>query len=513
MKGYPLFTRKAARLAALALFSSLAFAPAAHASATCTRRSSWPNGSVFDCVATAPQGMGDTTGWSVSFTLDANVTQAWNVSIEGGNNPRRRFYNLSYNASLSQPQSFGFIIDSETAAPADVVLELQLPPPGPVPPPPPVVPPPPPVTPPPPVVPPPPPAAEVPLPAPGWFAAIGPKIVSSTGAAVRFTGVSWFGLETTNRAPHGLWARSYQQLLASAKAAGFNFIRVPFSDDIFRADLKPNGIDFTKNPTLQGLTSLQILDKVVAEAGRIGLRVMLDRHRPDGNGQSELWYTGAVSEATWISHWTQLARRYKASPTVFAVDLHNEPHGAATWGSGDASTDWRLAAERAGNAILKENPNLLIVVEGIEHTGNDWYWWGGNLADAGTAPVRLSIPGRVVYSPHDYPASVYNQSWFGAPNYPSNLPGVWQPHWGYLVEQGQAPVLVGEFGTKLATQRDEQWLASLVQYMAARGMSFAFWSLNPNSGDTGGILENDWITLDTKKIQMLKPALAPLVGK
>jgi len=61
-----------------------------------------------------------------------------------------------------------------------------------------------------------------------------------------------------------------------------------------------------------------------------------------------------------------LAERYSGVDTVIGVDLHNEPHGPATWGSEDPDTDWRLAAERAGNAILEAQPNLLIIVQGVE---------------------------------------------------------------------------------------------------------------------------------------------------
>ena len=33
------------------------------------------------------------------------------------------------------------------------------------------------------------------------------------------------------------------------------------------------------------------MDKIVGYAGPIGLRVILDRHRPDAGAQSALWYT------------------------------------------------------------------------------------------------------------------------------------------------------------------------------------------------------------------------------
>jgi endoglucanase len=39
------------------------------------------------------------------------------------------------------------------------------------------------------------------------------------------------------------------------------------------------------------------------------------------------------------------------------------------------------------------------------------------------------------------------------------------------------------------------------------GISFTFWSLNPNSGDTGGILNDDWTTVNTRKQNILNPFL------
>ena len=34
-------------------------------------------------------------------------------------------------------------------------------------------------------------------------------------------------------------------------------------------------------------------------------------------------------------------------------------------------------------------------------------WWGGNLQGAATAPVQLNVPGRLVYSPHDYGPNLF----------------------------------------------------------------------------------------------------------
>ena len=357
--------------------------------------------------------------------------------------------------------------------------------------------------------------------APGFLHTSGNQILDAAGQAVRLSGVSWFGMEGTNFAPHGLWARSYRDMMDQMRDLGFNHIRLPFSNQLFDAGSTPNGIDFARNPDLQGLTGLQILDKIVDYAGQVGLRIILDHHRSDagaGPQGSGLWHTSAYPESRWIADWQLLAQRYAGNPTVIGADLHNEPHGPATWGAGGAN-DWRLAAERAGNAVLAVNPEWLILVEGVETTAAGSTWWGGNLSNAGAFPVRLDVPGQLVYSPHDYPASVFPQPWFSAPNYPQNLYGVWDRFWGYLFREGTAPILLGEFGSKLETTSDRQWVDAITNYLSGdldgngtndlgagqQGPSWTWWSWNPNSGDTGGILQDDWLNVQQAKLDKLTP--------
>jgi len=347
------------------------------------------------------------------------------------------------------------------------------------------------------------------VPGTGRFTVADGRILDASGNPVRFTGINWFGLETPNFAPHGLWQRPMDAMLDQVAALGFNVLRVPFSSQLLDAGSTPNGIDFSQNADLVGKSGLEIMDILIEKAAARGLRIILDRHRPGADSQSELWYTAAYGEERWIADWVMLAERYRDQPAVIAFDLHNEPHGAASWGDGSMTTDWRAAATRAGNAILAVHPDLLIVVEGVEKVGTDFYWWGGNLRGAGAAPVELAVPGRVVYSPHDYPASIYPQTWFSAPDYPANLPGVWDAAWGYLPGSGAGAILVGEFGTKYQTESDRQWLGALAGYIAANQLSFTYWSLNPNSGDTGGILADDWVTVHEDKMAVIRPLLAP----
>ncbi len=464
-------------------------------------------------------------GWTLEFDFPYAINSIWNAQIVSHTANHYVIEDAGWNATIAAGASvsFGF-----TGSPGGVqgpptgwvlngvaLAQATPPPPAPPPAPPPPAPPPapPPVT--------PPPSTNV----AGYFHTAGNQILDSSNKPVRIAGVNWFGMETTTFAPDGLWARNYKDMMNQMVQLGFNTIRLPFSDQLFDTGSTPNSINDALNPDLQGLTGLQILDKIVTYAGQVGLRIFLDHHRSDagsGPNSNGLWYTAAYPESRWISDWTMLAARYANNPTVIGADLSNEPHGAADWGAGDAN-DWRLAAERAGNAILAVNPNWLIIVEGVENTSAGSDWWGGNLSNAGADPVVLNVPGRVVYSPHDYPASVYPQSWFSAANYPNNLPSVWTKYWGYLFQQNVAPVLLGEFGSMLQTTSDQQWASAMIAYIdggvtggtlpaGELGISWTWWSWNPNSSDTGGILNSDWTTVNQAKVSLLQPAEFPFSG-
>ena len=345
----------------------------------------------------------------------------------------------------------------------------------------------------------------------------GAKIVDSSGNEVVLQGVNWFGFETANHAPHGLWSRDYKEMLAQIKEQGFNTIRMPFSIQAMRSSTT-SGIDYGsgRNAALAGKTPQQAMDIIIDEAGRQGLMIILDNHSStDDSFMSPLWYgVGGYTETDWVDNWKALSARYAATPNVIGADLKNEPHGEATWGTG-AANDWRRAAELAGNAVLAKAPHWLIFVEGIEGSvagGQqlDRHWWGGNLEGARNNPVRLSVANRLVYSPHEYGPGVFAQPWFSSPNVESILADRWQKGFGYIHDSGIAPILIGEFGAKNvgADTAEGRWIRQFADYLATKGISWTFWAWNPNSGDTGGVLQDDWQTINTAKMGLLSGLMA-----
>ncbi len=358
----------------------------------------------------------------------------------------------------------------------------------------------------------------------GYWHTSGSQVLDSNSQPVRIAGVNWYGFETTDEVAHGLWAQDYHTILNTIKSNGYNVIRMPFSNQMVESPIVPTNISYNGssgaiNTDLRGLNSLQIMDKIVAYAGQIGLRIILDNHRSEAGNSAEsngLWYTTAYPETAWINDWKALATRYLNNATVIGMDLRNEPHndtsGGSCWGCGTTLYDWRLAAERGGNAVLAINPSLLIFVEGTDCYQGDCDWWGGNLEGAQSAPVVLNVTGRLVYSAHDYGPNLYQQSWFNSSTTYSSLVTVWTKFWGYLSLDGIAPVWVGEFGTTNNTSDIQssvagsqgQWFQSMVSFLQSHPqLQWTYWALNGE--DSYALLDSryDATPVSALKQQML----------
>jgi len=372
----------------------------------------------------------------------------------------------------------------------------------------------------------------------GYWHTSGNKILDSGGTEVRMAGINWYGAETPDYLVHGLWAQDYHTVLNNIKSLGYNVIRIPFSNQLVESNPVPtnysNYVNGPVNQALVGQTALADMDTIIAYAGSIGLRVILDNHRSEAGETNEangLWYTSAYPQANWIADWKTMATRYSAStftvngnPTVIGMDLRNEPHlsgTGATTGScwtGDTATNgcptslttqnWPVAAEAAGNAILAINPKLLIFVEGNDCYSGVCGWQGGNLIGVASNPVTLSVANQLVYSAHDYGPNLFQQSWFNGSTTPASLDAVWNKYWGYISVNNTAPVWLGEFGTdntstdieNTAAGSQGQWFQSLVGYLQNNStINWTYWALNGE--DIYGLLDGSY---DNAPVSSLK---------
>ena len=297
-------------------------------------------------------------------------------------------------------------------------------------------------------------------------------IVDAAGRRVRLAGVNWYGAESPDFVVGGLAAVDLHAIAHEIMQMGFNAVRLPWSNELVESNPVVPDYAVAANPDLKGKHAIDVLDAVVNALASEGLYIILDNHvsradwcckDTDGNG---LWYSDAYPESAWISDWQALALRYKSQPAVAGVDLRNEVRNGATW------DQWRRAAETCGNAVLGVNPNLLIIVEGVNYALD--------LSSAGTAPVHLNVPNRLAYSAHDY-AWDHN----GFTSY-EQIRQQLDNRWGYLLTTG-VPVWLGEFGTCNTsascitdTKPGSQglWFSSVRRYIAEAGVDWAYWPLN-----------------------------------
>ena len=364
----------------------------------------------------------------------------------------------------------------------------------------------------------------------GYYTQAG-KVYDPNGQEIQIRGISHFGFNGTTLQPQFLWAMGWKEQIAQIKSLGFNAVRVPFVPDTLYNTTPADQLaymDPNRNQDLFGKTPLQVLDLWMAEADRQGLYILLDFHSVSMQRQYPTWFVSnpadfnltynkqAYSKEDWTRDLEFVARRYAALSRFIGIDLYNEPNGIVRWSSGDANAanpiyHWKAAAEMASAAVLAANPRLLVFVQGINgnydgrENSNIPMNWGEDFQPQAYQP--LNIPNdKLVLTPHTYGPDVYVKSSFSAADYPANLPANWDAMFGQFFQKHA--VVVGEWGGKYGPgsggQNDVAWQNAFVDYMIARGVRNSFyWAYTPNSGDTGGILDDN-LNVRQDKLALLK---------
>ena len=376
-----------------------------------------------------------------------------------------------------------------------------------------------------------------------WLHTDGSKILDKDGKEVWLTGINWFGYNTGTNTFDGLWACDLNTSISAIADRGFNLLRIPISTELIKEWSNGNypnaNFNQATNSYLVGMNSLEIFDYVVGQCRANGIKIMIDIHsaKTDAMGHMKpIWSEGNISEQDFLDSLSWMSARYKNDDTIIAYDLKNEPHGKANesprakWDGSKDSDNWKYIAEKAANTVLSKNPNVLVMVEGIEiypkdikSNGDfsstnmgDYYctWWGGNLRGVKDNPVDLGkYQNKLVYSPHDYGPTVYEQPWFkGGYTFDSLYEDCWYDNWFYIQEQDIAPLLIGEWG---GFMRDPnlKWMTYLRQLIKENKINHTFWCFNSNSGDTGGLVLDDFTTWDEDKYAFVKEVLWQQNGK
>ncbi len=393
------------------------------------------------------------------------------------------------------------------------------------------------------------------------------SILHEDGSRCTLKSIAWFGMESglapglTPAKPYKtitVDGESIEGTLDTYARLGFNCIRLPICQDvtwpgrtILNDNYAINGIlnpDFitpeatpkTVNGVADCITAIEMIDKIIQHCRTLNMRVVLDMHCASPTTVNEhgfygVWYTtpspkgvgqtrGLVeeqrSEEQLIQAWEFLANRYKNEPVVCGFDLVNEPY-KCYWND-DPLNGWPAAAERIAARIQRINPKVLIIVEGIQYQGKQtigqdglpgaeitWpgdYQYTGysvysqDLHQVAERPVVIPVQNRLVYSPHEY---TNGNDYITRPNFPDNLPNVWDGLWGFIVKNQLGAIYIGEWGGNFEPVNgqdsiDKKYMTALQAYCEDWGISFSFWA--GNGGELDGTVVGLFDQNDFSKI-------------
>jgi aryl-phospho-beta-D-glucosidase BglC (GH1 family) len=331
-------------------------------------------------------------------------------------------------------------------------------------------------------------------------------IIDNQGQRFKLSSINWYGPHEKRFVVGGLDKRPLKDIVKLIKDIGFNSVRLPFSNQMLEEKKVPKKY-ILANPQFLNKTPLEVFDAVINALAKENLAIILNNHTSNAIWccffeEDGLWYTRKYPESRWIKDWENLIKRYKNIPQVVGADLRNELRPAKYrgtsipavpfWGTG-SKNDWRRAAQKAGNRLLKINPNLLIIVEGINFPRY-------HLRGVAKHPVNLIRPKQLVYAAHNYAFTAPNE--ISGPKYGQmnweEYKNKMDEEWGFVLDledERQAPVWLSEFGGHTGTS--PEWFENITRYLKERDIDFAYWPLNSGQKLDGykesfSLINTDW---------------------
>lgn len=288
-------------------------------------------------------------------------------------------------------------------------------------------------------------------------------------------------------------------------------------------DLIPSGNVCNAYLDRSGMSTFDRLIYTMSLFARNGFTIVLDYHPMGKEGY-------ARSPAEFSRKWFELMKRIKASPEYarslkgkIIMDLMNEPDSMNIgW---EAAT--RLYIPTMDMAYKLFGKDIFYMVEGTGQVRYNLNWGDGfvtrkdiirqyGIDDASVffnAVMTKPYLDRVIISPHMYGPSVSKATVaFKGIELEKRL----NASFGYLADKGYCkegggrchkfPIVIGEFGSNFVMKEDLEHYEDFQKYMNkyfGKKMSWMYWAYNRNSGDTGGIVKDNWLEWEWGKLRWL----------
>jgi lysophospholipase L1-like esterase len=246
------------------------------------------------------------------------------------------------------------------------------------------------------------------------------------------------------------------------------------------------------------------IDEAVLWANALDMYLVIDWHSI-GNLQTQqfqhpMYVTSGVETATF---WRGIAHRYAEVPTVAVYELFNEPTdnyiGFGSGSLGKADWDgWRDMLESLIDLVRVYDPSAIALVGGFN--------WAYDLAPVADRPVRRD---GVAYAVHVYPQKARPED--GSRQAQFDL---WQSQWGWAADR--YPLFASEIGWVRedgygahvpVIDNSGSYGPQLVEFMEARGISWAVWNFDPDWSPT---LIADWSFTPTEQGRFFRDVMQRL---
>lgn len=321
----------------------------------------------------------------------------------------------------------------------------------------------------------------------GYFTTRNHRLFYNNDTEFALKGINFAGFESDCFAPHGLWEHDIDFYLDFIAENKFNAIRLPFSYELTYSLNQPLPPECVAHVSAHCKETVgHLLDCFFVKALERNIFILLDFHTINYAITSEPY--GPLKPSEFYGAWDRILSRVIHYPNLLGIDIKNEPHGPTTW------DEWGAVVMDFIAHIQWKFPQYkgLYFMEGVQGDS----CWGGSFADM-TDQVDLTHQ-NIVFSPHTYGVSVLGDI---AVNYGEEDFKKW---FGFLVEKYDNALVMGEAGG-FFTGQDMHWHLRYLNYLRKIDQTSTFyWSLNPDSSDTRGILNDDWTTYNTEKLAFLQ---------
>eukprot|EP01016_Furgasonia_blochmanni_P037953 TRINITY_DN452_c0_g1_i4.p1 TRINITY_DN452_c0_g1~~TRINITY_DN452_c0_g1_i4.p1 ORF type:complete len:696 (-),score=177.50 TRINITY_DN452_c0_g1_i4:388-2475(-) len=349
--------------------------------------------------------------------------------------------------------------------------------------------------------------------------------ITRNGVPLSLKGVNWHGFNSPRGVPSLLSKYSLEEIFKMIKLWGINALRIPFCGHIRSNPIPKEGdINYDLNRDFKigtrPLGVYEILDKIMSMAHTQEVYVILAFERYHCNQINDpkgLWYTHEYSEKEWTEILCDIVGRYISVDYFLGIDIKEEPHGITTWGNGNIETDFNSAAERAIDAIDDINVNVLIMIQGIANSnasseakcnGDNNHIPGSNLEGVRCNKIVPNEIGKNHYAwspPMFGPDRWPHVEAFKAPNFPQNMPDIWDKHFGYLM-YGDTPIVVAHFGGDFHRgSRARAYEEAVLKWLTSKNLCDTFYySLSDGSHIPGGLFKADLAGADEDRLAHLQ---------